>query len=538
MRLVKYKLQMNKPSLAKKIEKAFVRLGRELSAATKAESAANIIAEIASELIGWDACYLVLYDPAQGGKPRPLLIMDLLDGVRTLIHSPGPEKLTLNMERAINEDGFLLLHNAPIEVENSYSFGGSRRTVSHLFVPLRSGERTIGVFSIQSYTLNAYNEQSLETFKSLANQCAGALERIWAQEALTEIEARRALLYNASHSISASLELEQLYEIIYQTVLQVMPCDDFVISAYDETRNEIVPLYAIEKKSRLVVEPYYADRGLTTSVIRSGKPYLLNSITEMNDSGIDFVFFTQTEDATQSIIAVPMILYGKSTGMISAQSYHSNAYTKDDQDLLELLAAHAAVAIENARLFAKIQHLADVDALTGIYNRRKFYEAADREFARARRYEEALSAILLDVDDFKKFNDRFGHRAGDFVLQIVIEECKACIRDVDILARHGGEEFVILLTKVDLKNALIVAERLRVRVEHADLEAAKKFLEQAAVSGAENETLRVSVSVGVAELDESCANIDILVDHADRAMYAAKNKGRNTVVAWNDVEKI
>jgi diguanylate cyclase (GGDEF)-like protein len=514
------------------LEKAFAKLGRELSATTNAQSAAMIIAETANDLIGWDACYLVLYDPAQAGKPRPVLGVDTIEGVRTAFPISAPDKPSPNMLRAIAEDGFLSLHDTPIEVDSAYSFGTKRRTLSHLFVPVRSGERTIAVFSIQSYRQNAYNAESLEMFKALANQCAGALERIWAQEALAEVEARRALLYSAMHAISASLELGHLYEVIYQTVLKVMPCDDFIISSYDEARNEIELLYVIEKNARLPVGRYRADHGLGAHVVHTGESLIFNSNDEMNASGIDFIILTQDSDSTQSILAAPMMLYGKVAGMISAQSYEPEAYTRDDQNLLELLGTHAAVAIENARLFAKIQQLADMDALTGVYTRRKFYELAEKDFALARRSDLPLSLIVLDVDNFKKFNDTFGHKVGDFVLQIAIEQCQKCIRDVDILARHGGEEFIILLPGTTPKEAILVAERLRECVESADLTPARKFLESATGSSSQLDAMRITVSVGLATLDESCANIDILVDHADRAMYNAKNAGRNCIMIW------
>ncbi len=524
---------MTNDSPVQQLEKAFAKIGRDLSATTDAESAAKIIVEVANDLLGWDACYLILYDPALGGKLRPVLTMDTLDGIRAVVDTPVPDKPSENMQRAIDEDGFISLHDAPVKVDQIYSFGGNRRTLSHLFVPVRSGDRTIGIFSIQSYQKKAYDKKGLETFKALANQCAGALERIWAQEALAEVEARRAVLYQATHAISASLEIEHLYEVIYQTVLKVMPCDDFIICSYDESNNQVRSLYAIEKTSRLTVAPYVADHGLAAYIIHAGKPCLFNSNDEMNASNVDFIVLTQSEDSTQSILAVPMILYGKVTGMISAQSYESNAYTKDDQNLLELLAAHAAVAIQNAQLFAKVQHIADIDILTGAYTRRKFYEIAEREFARSRRYDDPLSLIMLDVDDFKKFNDTFGHKVGDLVLQIVTEGCKKSIRNVDVLARHGGEEFIILLPGTKLAEAVLAAERLRESVERADLDSAKKFLEIMMGSGENLNALRVTVSIGVAVLDASCADIDILVDHADRGMYAAKNTGRNRVMVWD-----
>ena len=124
-----------------------------------------------------------------------------------------------------------------------------------------------------------------------------------------------------------------------------------------------------------MTEKYEADHGLAGTIVHSGKSMLMNSVKEMKQTNIVFELFVSTPiDETQSVVAVPMILHGKATGMISAQSYQPNAYTKDDQSLLELLASHAAIAIENARLFATVQQLADTDSLTGLLTRRRLTE--------------------------------------------------------------------------------------------------------------------------------------------------------------------
>jgi len=516
-----------------RLEAIFAELGRELSSATDAESAALLIVNAAEKLLGWDSCYLVLYDPAKGTKVRSILIMDTVNGERVKLSTPPPNKPSSNMLRAIIEDGYLSLYDSPDEIQGFYSFGSLRHTLSLMFVPVRSGERVIGVFSIQSYKPNFYNEKSLQVFKALANQCAGALERIWAQEALADLETRRALIYSAIHDISASLALEQIYEIIYHTARKVMPCDDFIIAVYDAPQNIITPVYAIEKNQRLNPEPYAAERGMAAEVIRGGFSLLLNNPEDMNASGLDFIILTQSEDSTQSILAAPMMLRGAAMGMISAQSYELDAYTKDDQNLLELLGAHAAVAIENARLFGRVQQMADTDTLTNIYNRRKFYEIAEKQFSHAMQESLPLAVIMLDVDDFKLFNDSFGHKIGDFVLQIVTAECQTCIRDADILARHGGEEFIILLPGADSNAARLVAERARQQVEHANLRPAQKFLEEVVGAAGKLDKMRVTISLGVATLDETCPNIDVLIDHADRAMYRAKTSGRNQAVMWD-----
>jgi two-component system cell cycle sensor histidine kinase/response regulator CckA len=176
---------MKANGFSKKSGQVYARLGKDLSATSNAVTAAEIILNAANELIGWEACYLILYDPEQGGKPRPLLTIDTINNKRVIEQNAAPEKPSENMLKAIRENGYLSLHEATFALPMALSFGDrSRRTLSQLFVPVQSGERTIGVLSIQSYQAKAYSESSLEILRTLSNHCAGALERIWAQEAL------------------------------------------------------------------------------------------------------------------------------------------------------------------------------------------------------------------------------------------------------------------------------------------------------------------------------------------------------------------
>jgi diguanylate cyclase (GGDEF)-like protein len=518
-------------------EHVFAQLGKDLSATTHAVAAAEIILKAANELIGWEAGYLILYDPERAGRPRPLLTIDTIDGQPARMPDVAPKVPSDNMMKAIQEDGFLSLYEQPFSLDPSLSFGDkSRRTLSQLFVPVKSGKRTIGVLSIQSYQLHAYTADSLEILKALANHCAGALERIWAQEALAQMVERLKALYQAAHAVSASLDMEQLCDAIHCAVETVMPCDDFVIDGYDPATNEIIPIYAIEHPRRRVsTEKYYADHGLAGRIVHSGESILLNSVEEMDSSGIDFeVYGSATVDPNQSIIAVPMILRGRVTGMISAQSYQLNAYTRDDQDLLELLASHAAVAIENARLFATVQRLADTDALTGLLTRRKFYELGEYAFARAQTQHNALTVIVLDIDNFKKLNDEFGHKVGDLILQIIAKELTDRIRETDILCRHGGEEFALILPDTSPEKAIPLAERLRHAVEQADLKAAQDFYQTVTASTTHVAAMKITISVGLAVFSSSCPSLDILLDRADRAMYQAKQGGRNRVKLWTE----
>lgn len=165
---------------------------------------------------------------------------------------------------------------------------------------------------------------------------------------------------------------------------------------------------------------------------------------------------------------------------------------------------------------------AHVDYLTGVFNRRHFMERAEQELQRSKRYGNALSLFMLDIDHFKQINDRYGHKVGDLVLTTLAQWCHTALRDVDILGRMGGEEFAVLLPQTERQTAIDVAERLREQVERSS------------VALEDGLPVRLQVSIGVSSMACGEDNIDVLLHRADTALYAAKNTGRNRVCASPD----
>jgi len=220
-------------------------------------------------------------------------------------------------------------------------------------------------------------------------------------------------------------------------------------------------------------------------------------------------------------LVVPLLAQERIVGLIAFGAKRDDQrWVAEELELLTLVGHHAATVFENARLFDS----ATFEGLTGLLRREALLEILDREWSRSQRYDRPLAIALADLDRFKEVNDRFGHLAGDLVLQRVAAELRAQLRETDFIGRFGGEEFLIVLPETTLEGARQFAEKVRQRVEQLE------------VPNEAGKPLRVTVSIGVAarptgERDDGRGRARTLIATADEALYAAKNNGRNRVEA-------
>lgn len=211
---------------------------------------------------------------------------------------------------------------------------------------------------------------------------------------------------------------------------------------------------------------------------------------------------------------MPIICQGKFIGLLLARSDDTaRVWADNEMLLLHTVADQLAVAVSQAHMLARMKQQASTDGLTGCFNRRRFEEQLERDLHMAMRLAQPLSLIMLDLDNFKNINDKAGHEAGDVALCMLADTLRAELRAVDSAARFGGDEFVIILPQADSEGALLVAERLRKRIEEMDVPGFGQ----------------VTSSFGVASFPSQASSRDTLVVAADRALYISKNSGRNRV---------
>ncbi|MDQ4148399.1 MAG: diguanylate cyclase [Actinomycetota bacterium] len=252
-------------------------------------------------------------------------------------------------------------------------------------------------------------------------------------------------------------------------------------------------------------------RGIAGHVALTGDPVRVpgDSPLERDEREPDF----------KTLLSVPLFSQNRVMGVLNLYDKRDGqTFTEADLRTIVSLTDQAAVAIENVRLHQEAQRMAIMDGLTGIWNDRWFKIQFAQELDRAERFGRPFSLILMDIDDFKSFNDKYGHLVGDFVLVELARRVKSVIRDVDMFARYGGEEFELLLSETDAAGGLKTAEKLRAVVGDTPF-----------VTDLAPEPLRVTVSVGVASYPQAGLDRASIFRAADMAMYAAKAAGKNTV---------
>ena len=251
-------------------------------------------------------------------------------------------------------------------------------------------------------------------------------------------------------------------------------------------------------------------------VLRHSVPLIIEDLRK------DFRFDTdnlrnQDLRPVSSIISSPLISNNSLLGLLRLENKDSGFFTQDDLRFLALVSDLGAVALENSLLFQKPQDLAIHDDLTGLFTRQYFLGRLNDEAKRCLRLDQHLSMMMIDIDFFKQYNDKFGHTAGDIVLKKIAGLMKESLAEFNaLISRFGGEEFLVMLYGLDKKRSLSVAETLRQKIEKERVTLRRQ-------------DTKVTVSIGVASMPFDTKDEDELVQKADKAMYNAKGKGRNQV---------
>ena len=387
---------------------------------------------------------------------------------------------------------------------------------SWLGVPMLVGGRPVGMITLDKCQPGFYTEEHAKLAQAFAAQAAIAIENARLFEEEKRRVAQLRTISEVGRHIASILDLDELLHRVVNLLVEVFGYYYANVLMVDEEAQEIVLTASAGETGRAFegLRLKIGEQGITGWVAGSGEPLLVNDV----DKEPRYYFVEELAD-TKSELAVPIKLRGKVIGVLDVQSVELDAFDEVDLSTLTTLADQLAVAIENARLYQETERLAITDGLTGLYNRRHFYEMLDREVELVRRYDGHISLIMFDIDDFKVYNDTYGHLVGDALLRELAQLLRRDIRKMDFAARYGGDEFVILLPHTDKKQVLVLAERIRTSVEEYEF-----------CSGEGLPAGKVTVSVGVATCPEDAVEPEDLVHAADMALFEAKKRGNKVCV--------
>ena len=315
------------------------------------------------------------------------------------------------------------------------------------------------------------------------------------------------------------IDAEDFWTQVTQVSAELVQSERASLLLRDEKTEGLTAKAAVGARINLFTEPHVGER-VSTLVLEDGDPVVVEDITRIGIKAAPETW----KYKTPSFLSYPILIGERRIGVMNfTDKATGDAFDERDVELLRAIAPQIAVAIDRTVLKDKageFEQLSVTDPLTGLLNRRYLEKRLIEEIERSKRHRFPMSLMMLDVDEFKSYNDMFGHPAGDTALKIVASILQDILRGADVAARYGGEEFAILLPQTTSSEAAAIAERLRQRIEHTEFPKRK-----------------VTVSIGIASCSGDIDTPADLVGAADHALYEAKNHGRNNVRIYDGFGK-
>jgi diguanylate cyclase (GGDEF)-like protein len=314
------------------------------------------------------------------------------------------------------------------------------------------------------------------------------------------------------------------YNAIVSNLKEMLRSDRASLLLLNEGSNELILKAASGLATDTAkVRPLRVGEGVSGKVMDSGKPLV---VTDLRLEGLTPASSTR-KYKTNSFISYPIMIGDRKVGVLNVTDKSGGGSFGDvDLTLLDIIGPQVALALERAEWqerATEFQLMSITDPLTTLTNRRYLEERLMEELNRSRRYDYPMSFLMIDIDDFKGYNDKNGHQAGDLALQITAHCLKGALRSADVASRYGGEEFCILLPQTAIAEAGTIAERIRQRVSTADFPHGKT-----------QPLGRVTVSIGVSTFSSLVNTAENIIATADRALYQAKSMGKDRIVFYGD----
>jgi diguanylate cyclase (GGDEF)-like protein len=382
---------------------------------------------------------------------------------------------------------------------------------------------------VEKPTVNeqAANDLTVPLVKSedLTPQRTGELE-LEVARLRGELEHRSRFADSLQHFLEriSSDNPSKTYESILTNSKELLKSERASLMVFDENANQLVVKAAVGFVDDLATVGHLrVGEGVSGEVLEKGEALMVQDLEAEGMTPAP----PERRYKTKSFISYPIMIGGRKIGVLNVTDKSGGgAYDEVDLSLLEIIGPQVAVALERAgwqERASEFQLMSITDPLTSLPNRRYLEERLTEELNRSKRYDYAMSFLMIDIDDFKAYNDNNGHQAGDLALQITAHCLKAALRSADVACRYGGEEFCILLPQTSIDEAGAIADRIRQRVATTHYPHGKS-----------QPLGRVTISIGVATFSPIVNTAETVVAAADRALYGAKSEGKDRTVFYRD----
>ncbi len=380
-------------------------------------------------------------------------------------------------------------------------------------------EKLRGLLVIDRKDNRPFSPHEQELAAQAARYCLRAIqnERVFLQLERAKVE--QGKLYRAAQALGAALSEKDVVQAGVRAAREIASFDLAAVTVWDESckMHEIVAAECDDASiEQFVGSKFTHNTGLVSMVVQNKFPLPYKGEYDPAHQVVLGKRFPWPK--LPSLLVLPLVLHDRPLGTLILGARRKHAFGDSVRPTLEVLASHLAVSLSNARMVAKLETMATTDGLTGLLNKRAMFDAADAKIAAAARFGRKLSVLVTDIDFFKKVNDTYGHDVGDVVIKGLGEILKRQKRSTDVVARFGGEEFVVLCEQTDEAGAMLLGERIREELEKTSFPT-------------ENGKVTVTCSVGMSTFPEAGGSWDTLFKAADEALYVSKRSGRNRCTA-------
>jgi two-component system, cell cycle response regulator len=394
---------------------------------------------------------------------------------------------------------------------------------SLLAVPVLDKDRLEGILSVESSHLNYFSEDAVQALSSFAAQIAQTIRMARLAKDREEVAIEFQAFYRASKELASTIEFDEIVDKLHVLCAEIVPYDFSAVAVWQDPGERYSIYEWTNQQEPPAIHSDLPNDGhswISWFLINREEPFILTK-NQLNLQQMPLLYEGEDNAGLATFLAAPMRHQQKRIGALVLGSTQQEAFSSHQTRAISILCNQAAISLENSSIIRKMEELAITDGLTGLYNHRYFQDAFQQELERAERQKQNLTLLIMDIDHFKGFNDSFGHPAGDFILKSLATLLRKTARKIDVLARYGGEEFAALLPGIDKKNARKTAERWRKSVQRATFKSG-------------GQSFAITLSIGFSTYPDDGAGKVELIQKADRALYDAKENGRNQVRHHDD----